>query len=150
MLMQPSDNEELEALISGYLDGELSPEQARELEDRLERSPEFRAEFDRMRRLVQATSGLRFEDPPDEVWDHFLDNVYNRLERRMGWLVFVMGTLVLVGYALYHYLVDSWASPLIKVIVAAPLIGLTILLISVWRQRLSIAKEDRYSRDIFR
>jgi anti-sigma factor RsiW len=144
------DDEALEVLISGYLDGELSPEQTRELEARLETSPEYRQEFERMRQLVQATSGFRFEDPPEEVWDHFLDNVYNRLERRLGWFVFVMGSLVLLGYGLYHFFADAWASPLVKVIVAAPIVGLAILLVSVCRQRLAVAKEDRYSRDIFR
>ena len=148
--MQPADREELEALISGYLDGELSPEQAAEFEARLESSPGFREEFERMRSLVHATSNLRFENPPEEVWDHFLDNVYNRVERRLGWLILIMGVLALSGYGLYHYFIDAWATPYIKILVAAPMSGLAILLISVWRQRLAVAREDRYSRDIFR
>lgn len=150
MPMSSDANEELEALISGYLDGELSPEQAAAVEARLETSAEFRREFERMRHLIQATSGFRFENPPEEVWDHFLDNVYNRVERRLGWLIFIMGILALTGYGLYHYFIDAWASPYVKVIVAAPVSGLAILLISVWRQRLAAAREDRYSRDVFR
>lgn len=148
--MQPDDRDDREALISGYLDGELTPEQAAEFERCLERSPEFRAELERMRNLVDVTTGLRFEHPPEHVWDTFLEKVYNRVERRVGWLVFIMGMLVLTGYGLYHYFMDAWATPYVKLIVAAPVSGLAILLISVWRQRIAIAKSDRYSRDIFR
>lgn len=150
MSMQPADNEELEALISGYLDDELTPEQSAEFERRLDASPEFRREFERMKNLVNATSNLRFENPPEEVWDRFLDNVYNRVERRLGWMIFIAGAMVLGGFGIYHYFIDAWASPYVKVIVAAPVSGLAILLFSVWRQRLAIAREDRYSRDIFR
>lgn len=150
MSMQPANHEDLEALISGYLDGELNPEQSMEFERRLESSPEFRREYERMRDLVQATSSFRFENPPEEAWDHFLDNVYNRVERRVGWLILTLGVVALGAYGIYHFFVDAWASAYVKVLVAAPISGLAILLISVWRQRLAVARQDRYTRDVFR
>jgi anti-sigma factor RsiW len=148
--MKPVDNDDLDSLISGYLDNELTPEQSAELEARLAASPEYRQELETMRRLVYATSGLRYEDPPEEVWEPFLNNVYNRTERRVGWVLLVVGTVAVLGFGLYHYLFDPWASGLVKLLVATPFVGLALLLLSVLRQRLALVKLDRYSRDIHR
>lgn len=142
--------EEMEALMSGYLDGELTPDQEATLKAFLSGSEEARVELERMRDLVDAASGMDVEAPPEEVWDTFYDNVYNRLERRSGWFVTVVGVTALACYVVFQIIVGSWASPIQKLLVAIPLIGLFILFISVLRQRMFVAKTDRYSRDVKR
>lgn len=143
-------DDDTRALISGYLDDELSAEQRAEVERRLGEDDAFREEFDKMKRIVSAASGLHVEDPPEEVWDTFLDGVYNRVERRTGWLVFIVGLVLLTAFGVYRFIVEPWGPALVKVLIATVVIGLAVLFISVLRQRLHAAKTDRYSKEVHR
>ncbi len=144
-------SEEQQILISGYLDGELDVDARRRLEALLARDPVFRREFDAMKTLVVGTTeALRLDDPPEEVWDTFLDGVYNRLERKTGWVVFIAGLVALVLYGIYAFIVYDWGPALVKLGIAAGVMGLVLLFISVLRQRLEVAKTDRYSREVQR
>jgi len=144
-------NDEQQILISGYLDGELDAEQRRQLERLLSEDVAFRREFEDMKSVVAGTTAaLQPDQPPDEVWDGFLDGVYNRLERKTGWLAFIAGFVLLVPYAVYAFVVYDWGPALVKLGVAAVVVGLALLFISVLRQRLKVARTDRYSREVHR
>lgn len=143
-------SEEQQILISGYLDGELDAEARRQLEALLARDPAFRREFESMKSLVVGTTrALRIDEPPEEVWDGFLDQVYNRLERRTGWVALIVGLAVVLVCGVYAFIMVDMPIVL-KCALAAIMVGLLILFISVLRQRLEIAKTDRYSREVHR
>jgi anti-sigma factor RsiW len=146
--MHNNREDDIRALISGYLDGELTPEERSRVEQLRDQDPTFREEFERMKRLVTATSELRIEEPPEEVWDTFLDGVYNHIERQSGWLIFLVGVIALTVWGIYWFWVADWGSALVKVLIAVPIIGLVVLFISVLRQRLVVARTDRYSKEI--
>ena len=145
-----SECEALQALLSGYVDDELTSEERARVDGHLESCTGCRSELQAMRVMAEATSQLSVKPPPEEVWDTFLDDVYNRLERRSGWFIFVAGIVVLVAFGAYHFAIDPWASTTQKVLVALPIGGLGILFLSVLRQRMFVAKTDRYSRDVKR
>jgi anti-sigma factor RsiW len=136
--------------MSGYLDNELGPDDRARLEALLARSPEARRELERLRVVVSASSGLSIQGPPDDVWDTFLDNVYNRVERRAGWTILIVGVAALAVYGGYQFVMGPWASAMQKTLVATPFAGLGIVFVSVLRQRLFVAKTDRYSREVKR
>lgn len=140
----------IQPLISGYLDRELNHENRTLLEDHIEGCTVCKDEFEKMKRLVSAATGLRAAPPPDEIWDTFLEGVYNRMERRTGWTVFIVGVAALALYASYLFLAEPWASALVKLLLAIPFTGLAILFVSVLRQRLFMAQTDRYSREVER
>jgi anti-sigma factor RsiW len=142
--------EDVQSLISGYLDGELSPDDRAKVEQRVKEDEAFRQEFERMKTLVSAASSFRVEIPPEEVWDTFLDGVYNRLERRTGWLLLIAGSTILTLYAIYSFVTQPWGPALLKVACAVPVVGAVLLFISVLRQRLAVARTDRYSREVKR
>jgi len=143
--------EEYHILISGYLDGELDEAARLTLEEHTKVCPACCRELDTMKRLVVGTTSvLAYEEPPEEVWDGFLDSVYNRLERRTGWIVLVLGLVTLVAYGVVLYWLLPWASGFTKVLLAVPVGGLILLFISVLRQRVRAAKTDRYSREVFK
>ena len=142
--------EEIQGLISGLLDEELTPEDLDRVERHIAGCPACREELENMKLLMAAASGLEVQAPPEEVWDTFLDNVYNRIERKTGWLFFTVGVIVLAVYASYHFVVDDWAGATEKTLIAAPIIGLAVLFVSVLRQRLFVRRTDRYSREIKR
>ncbi len=142
---------DIQMLISGYLDGELEPEEERRIEAHIQSCSACQQEYQLMKRLVVGTTAAcAIEEPPEEVWDTFLDSVYNRLERKTGWLLVIVGSIGLVLLGLVLYITLPWASPLTKVLVMLPGIGLFMLFLSVLRQRLRIAKTDRYSREVIR
>ncbi len=142
--------EAIHVLMSAYLDDELDDAERQRVERHIAACDACRAEFDAMEDVVQRASAMTVAEPPDEVWDRFLDNVYNRLERRVGWTIFILGCVAVLAFGSYHYIVDPWAPATVKTLVATPTVGVAVLFVSVLRQRLSVLRSDRYSRDVKR
>lgn len=148
--MNETEQETMRAMISGYLDGELDPGERARVEAYAAAHPEFRREIEEMRGLVETATHLQPPPVPDAEWDKFLDSVYSRMERRIGWILTFVGAAGLLVLALYFVVVIPWAPPLVKLAVEVLVAGLGILFLSVLRQRLVMRKHDRYSRDVKR
>lgn len=146
----PNDCDQYQPLISGYLDKELDEESRRKLECHMAECPRCKADYEKMARIVAATDRLRIEIPPDEVWDSFIAGAYNRIERKTGWVAFVLGVVVLTVLGVFLFIVEPWASALVKILIAVPVVGLLVIFISVLRERIFLAKVDRYSREVQR
>lgn len=148
--MKPCE-EHYRVLISGHLDRELDAEQQADLDAHLTVCPACQRELDEMKRLFWGTtSAFAARDIPEEAWDDFLDNVYNRLERGTGWAVFLIGATCLLVFGIYEFVREPWTNALLKVLLATPVAGLAILFISVLRQRLENIKGDRYTKEVHR
>jgi anti-sigma factor RsiW len=147
--MSISDTER-QALISGYLDGELDASERAAFEAELERDPELRSELEEMRSVVRAADALEFEVPPDEDWDAFAETVLSRTERRTGWLLLFLGALVIGAFGLYYVAFRPWAPFPIRMGVEVIGVGGLVLFGSVLRHRIYMRKSDRYSRDVRR
>lgn len=145
------ENDDLEVLLSGLLDGELTPEQRTQLKTQIAASPELQREYENLKRLsVGTTRALAAPPPPPERWDHFLDDVYNRIERRTGWGILLVGAAALVVYGIVLFVREPWAGALTKLLVATPVVGLGVLFLSVLRERIVARRHDRYSREVHR
>jgi anti-sigma factor RsiW len=147
------DLDRVQALMMAALDGEISPEERRELDALLARQPDIAAEWARLGRLkeVMTTMGVRI--PPEEVWDRFRVTTMHRVERTAGWLLVLFGAAVLGGTALWLWLEAFLASDvpiLVKAAVVSLGVGALILLISVIRERWILYRRDPYSREIVR
>ena len=140
----------IQPLMSGYLDGELADDDKVRLERHLASCETCRQEFEKIKRLVNAASQFRVESPPEEVWDTFLDGVYNRIERGTGWVVFVIGAAALSAWGIYLFVTEPWGPAVEKLLIATPIVGLAIVFVSILRERLFVAKTDRYSREVKR
>lgn len=136
--------------MSGYLDDELDESDTARFEKHLKSCASCRAELNEMTQVVSAASGLCVEEPPEEVWDEFLDQVYNRIERKTGWYVLILGVVMALGWGVYFLFVTDTVPLHTKVLIQCILLGLTLLFSSVLRQRLHQRKTDRYSRDVHR
>ena len=142
--------EDVKPLLSGYIDGELDEKDRDAVEKHLAACDACRTEYEKLRDLVEVTSEMRFKEPAKEVWDDYWSRVYNRLERGAGWMVFVLGIIVWAAWGVYCFVKDPTIEAVEKVIVAAPVIGILILLISVIRERVYKSKFDKYSREVKR
>lgn len=137
-----------DARVSGYLDGELSPEERERFEHDVRADPELAAELERILALKEVTSSVRLSDFPDQVWDAYWKGTYNRLERGLGWVLLSLGAMVLLAGGLYELAlalfrdsVDPWW---VRAAVGALVAGFAVLFVSVLRERLFALKRDPY------
>jgi len=136
------------ARISGYLDGELDADERRAFERELARNAELRREFDALRGLKEVTDGMKLRDFPDQVWEQYWQGTYNRLERKIGWLLFSIGAAVFLAGGLYELAVallqesaDPWW---VRFATGTICGGVAILCVSVVRERFHVWKRDPY------
>ena len=140
-------------LMMRALDGEISDTQNAELE-RLIATDEFlHAEWDRLLTVKSKTSELKLQRPPDELWEGYMDSVYRRVERGIGWILLSVGAVVLLSYGLWQgikELIGDLTVPwFVKGGVLALLIGIVILIVSVIREKYFVFQDDPY-RDVHR
>lgn len=91
---------------------------------------------------------MALKQPPPETWKIYWSSVYNRLERRVGWIFLSIGAIILLffgGYKLAEDLMASASIPLIlKIGILALLAGLAVLLVSLGREQIFVRKRERY------
>ena len=134
--------------VSAYVDDELEPEERRAFEEELARDPGLREELQEVQSMKSVVAGMRLRELPDDAWDHYRERTYNRLERRVGWILLSVGAAVLVGYGLYELVVFLVSAAelawWIRAAIGAVCVGVAILLVSVSRERIFVWKRDPY------
>ena len=97
---------------------------------------------------------IHFKEPTDAELDRYWSSVYNRLERSLGWILFSLGAIVVLSWTAFLVLEELLGDPeislLLKIGVVSLVIGLVVLFVSLVRERLTIRKTDKYSREIDR
>ena len=140
-------------LMMAYLDGELDDAQKRALQDHLDACRQCSEELNEFKSLKTMTDDIALVEPEDRIWQHYWDNVYNRIERGVGWIFFSIAAICLVLYGGFKLIEEIVADPAIgfflKITLFILILGLAILLVSVLRERLYFWKRDRY-RDVRR
>jgi predicted anti-sigma-YlaC factor YlaD len=135
-------------IMMGYLDNELSNEQRRQFEEHLTGCSECKAELKEFRKLKAITDEVTLVEPEDKIWQDYWSGVYNRIERRVGWIVFSISAILLAIYGGFKLIEEIIADPTTGILLKAGLLvliaGLAILLVSVSRERLHIWQKDRY------
>lgn len=146
--MRIKDQERFQHLLMGALDRELPFEEMREFEKLLETYPEFQNEWNNYQHLKEVTQSMKFQAPKKEVWDNYWMHVYNRIERGIAWIIFSIGSVILITYGLFKaveaIIADPQLESIIKIGIIAVLAGAVILMISVIREKLFIRKSDPY------
>jgi len=142
------DHQHLKELTSTYHDGGLSIEQKRSVEAHIQTCAECRKEWEAMKKLEEAMKKMELKKPKPEVWKMYGTSVYNRLERRMGWILFSVGAMILLffgGYEMVKGIIQDETTPfLLKIGILAILGGAIVLLVSALRERLFVRQRERY------
>lgn len=145
--MRPNEDK-YRIMLSGYIDGELSPEEKAELEKHLESCQECKKELHAFRKLKEVTGAMKYADIPEYVWDNYWRGIYRRLELGVGWILLSIGAIIILGFGFYCLIKDFFMNPaeplLIKIGVGAGGLGLIVLLVSITRERLFAYRRDRY------
>ena len=153
----PFDPRKDAPLLSAYVDGELDAADLARVEAHLAlpaaESGEARREIERLRRLKAVTGALRLKEPPAEEWETFWENVYNRAERSLGWVLLVIGVVVVGAWAALQAvlaLTHAHSLPLyVKGGIFAGAAGMLVLLVSALRERWYARGRTRY-KDVIR
>lgn len=142
------------ALMMAALDGEASQADQQELDAMLAQSPELAAEWQRFKRLKEVTASMKLHNPPEEVWDHYWQATYRRVERGLAWILVSAGGIVLAGYWIWHaveaFFADTSAPLPLRAAIAAVAVGGLTLVISVVREKLFTARRDPYQKEVIR
>jgi anti-sigma factor RsiW len=134
-----------EALLSGYVDGELTQAESQRVRIFIEDHPEAARQVAEIRRLRQAARSTSFHFPADSQWDERPRGPLSGLLRRSGGLAM----FAVLAAALVLGLWQLAVSPLpvvVKVLAFAGLSGFLALFGSVLVDRLRVAATDRYRR----
>ena len=146
--------EDLGHLITGYVDGELSDAERRKLEDHLAACEACRRELDECATIKEHLTMIKFKEPSDAELERYWRSVYNRLERGAAWILFSLGAIVVICWgaflAIEEMIKDPGISIVLKVGVVALIVGGVVLFVSLVRERLTLRKTDKYSREVER
>jgi hypothetical protein len=131
-------------LMMAALDGETSPGDHAELESHLAGCRECRHEFEEMRKVTEIVGTIHLPRPSEEDMMKYWPSIYARIERGMGWSLLVIGAAIWVGYGVYTFLTDPAVEALTKFLIALPVVGVLVLLVSAIRERYHMSRTERY------
>lgn len=142
------EHKKIKELISSFFDGELDNKEKKLAEEHLQECSECRKEFEGMKEFEEVMGKMEFKKPSKEVWEIYWASVYNRLERRIGWILLSIGVMILLffgGYEAIKGIIQDPTTPLfLKVGILALLGGVVVLLVSLIRERIFVRKRERY------
>jgi predicted anti-sigma-YlaC factor YlaD len=137
-------------LLMGYLDEELTELEIQRVEGHLRGCPDCIAELNEFRKLKEVTQNMRVATPDDKYWEQYWANIYNRLERRVGWVLISIGSILLTSYSLYYLvsklLLQGDIPIVVRIGVVALVVGFCTLVVSALRERIFLSKSDKYER----
>ncbi len=136
--------DEIEKLLTFYIDKEISNEEKEVVEFHLASCPNCQNTMNQYIKLKKTSSEISFIEPPAARMESYWANISSRLSRGGGWIFLVAGSIILVLYAIYRFAVDPGIQSIIKITIAAIAIGIIFLFISVLIDRIKSLKTDRY------
>ena len=142
------DHQKIKELISSYFSRGLNEEQKRLVDSHLKQCEECQKEFEEMREFEEVMGKMELKKPSNEVWQIYWGSVYNRLERRIGWILLSIGAMILLffgGYKMVEGIIQDPNTPLVlKGGILCAIGGIVVLLVSVARERIFVRKRERY------
>lgn len=146
------DCEQVKMLLMAEKDGEITASQQRELHQKLDNCPNCSCleYWQNFTATEQEMHELKFIEPQEQAWRLYWDNVYNQIERGVGWILASCGAVILILYAVYEIFKELWWSAntpiVIKIGIATLVAGMTIVFVSVVRESLVLRKHDPFER----
>ena len=139
-----STTEHVGALLSGYIDDELTQQQAQRVRLHCDSCAECATELEQLETLRREVGKTRLSPLGEDIWREHMNEPTVEVTRGIGWILFILGVLGISGIAIYEFVIDTGIETHIKVITSVVWLGLGALLVSVLWQRLIERKSDKY------
>ncbi len=153
-MLPATEKEKFQLLLMAAIDGELSAAEKPRFEQYVREYPECYAEWQKYLKLKEVTQTMQFTKPAPELWEHYWADIYNRLERGLGWIVFSLGCVILLTYggfkAVEAFIADQSLEWIVKAGIVAVIGGLMLLFVSVLREKIFMARKDKYQKEVQR
>ena len=141
--MQRSD-EEIQGLLMGLMDGELTAEEANEVSDILRKNQRWRDEYDTLLDTHEHLKGLSFEEPTDEVLRNLWKSPYSHFAHNAALIMIIGGVLFIMGFGLWLVATSKGAPWQIKVPFVTIAVGAATMLFLKLRERIATYQVDPY------
>ncbi|MCP3998274.1 MAG: hypothetical protein GY722_24910 [bacterium] len=135
-----------EALLSGYLDGELTQGDEQRVRLHLEECLECRSVTDELRKLREATMNTEFRIPEDTQWDETPRGAVSRLLHNFGWLVAGLWLAGVAAYVVWQIATESESIRFEGMLSFGLLLAFALIILSALVDRLRTRKNDPYRK----
>ena len=136
-----------EALLSAYLDGELTQEESQPVRLHLDECASCRRLYEQMREIREATMTTPFRVIDDGQWDERPRSGLSRALRGVGWALILVWLGALAVTMARELAAEVGGMSLDQLLMIGGLAGGALLLfLSVLLDRLQTFKKDRYRR----
>jgi hypothetical protein len=136
--------EPFKGLLVGLLDGELTPDETRQINDHLTRCAACRDEYEQLRETTGKLSAITYQEPDDVVLAQIWKSPFSRLTRNTALILIIGGYVGLIGYGLFEFLTSGKEELPAKMGLAAIVLGFLILLVQLIRERIRTYQTDPY------
>ena len=135
-------------LMELALDGELTVEEKREFDELISSNYKLKNEFEEQKKVKEVLMNMSIKNPGKEFWDGYWLNIYNRIERGLAWILISISAIIIAGYGIYetitNLLAESNITTFMKISIVVLVIGVTILIFSLLREKIATSKKDKY------
>ncbi len=135
-------------LICKVVDGTATSEEEKIMNELKEKNPEVQAELDAQKRAVDSIRSVGLPELDDSLRKQFVSGVYNKLERKTGWILSAFGIALVLGYGVYEFMTEPDIHTVYRIGIAAIIIGFGLLFSSILRVRMKLRKHDKYKEII--
>ena len=144
--MSETQHEVDEALLSGYVDGELTQGDEQRVRVHLAKCAACKLTTEELLELRKATMNTNFQVPKDTQWDETPRGGLSRFFHNFGWLIAGVWLIAMVAYAAWQITTDSESIQLESVLGFGVLLALGMIIVSALIDRLKISKTDPYRK----
>ena len=137
-------DEHVDEMLSGFVDGELTQQERQFVTLHCEVCAECLDDLERLRALRERIGNAGLSEVGEDKWRETMDDPTVQLTRGIGWLLFIVGLLIIAGIGLVGFLFSDDIPVGVKLLMLMIYGGLAALLFSVLRQRLIERKTDKY------
>lgn len=144
--MSRQDHKFDEALISGYIDGELTQGDAQRVRLHLEGCEECRRLADDLGQLSNVTMATEFRVPEDTQWDESPRGTVSKMFHNSSWILGLLWVAGLAAYLIWQVGTDAQSSRFEGLIALGLLVAFGLAFLSTLFDRLQTRKNDPYRK----
>lgn len=127
-----------------FLDGEMTSREKNAYEMHVKSCPNCASELKELGRIVDLTREIELREPDEVFWASYWSSIYRRLERNTGFMLIMVGLIAVLLFALFKAVTSPAFLTFKGLSIAALILGLVVVFLSVVRERYHERKSDPY------